>query len=232
MPKHDPRLFESHQDIVPFETIKSRHVTIVGCGAIGTIAGRILARLGGHRFHLIDGETVELRHLNREVYAHDQIGSNKATALAYQLTGIHPRVRAITTAKPFSPTQLDPGKEDIVLLTTSDPAIPQAALDAMNAWPPAERPAVFMARHTGLLGGYWMADLRSAAVAEVPSGIPWLVPTGRDAPDSRERIATTAHVVSGILVQAIADHIMGRPVRERFDVDLEAWVRGTAEATA
>lgn len=225
MPAHDPRLFESHQDIIPIERIKDRHFTIVGCGSLGTVTGRILARLGGHRFHLIDGERVEIRHLNREVFSHDQVGTNKATGLAYQLSGIHPKVRAVTTAKPFSPDHLERGKEDIILLSSSDPALPQQVLDTVATWDDGERPALFVTRHTGLVGGYWYVDLKKESRKDVPDDLHWLVPTGRETSDARSRIATTAHVVSGILAQAIIDHILGHPLRERVDVDLGALVR-------
>lgn len=219
MPQHDPRLFESHQEIIPFETIKERHFTIVGCGSLGTIAGRILARLGAHRFHLVDGEKVEIRHLNREVFTQDQIGTNKATALAYQLTGIHPKVRAITTARHYEVDHLMRGKEDILLLTTNDPSVPQMVLDEVNQWDRAERPTLFVARHTGLTGGYWMADLKTETHTGVPA-LPWLLPSGVETADANRRIATTAHFVAGVVGQAIVEHILGRRIAERVDLDL------------
>lgn len=229
MPAHDPKLFESHQDIIPLDTIKERHFTIIGCGSIGTITGRILARLGAHRFHLVDGDKVEMRHLNREVFSHDQIGTNKAAGLAYQLTGIHPRVRAVTTAKRFDADYLERGKEDIILLTTNDPLVPQGVLDTVNQWDQTERPALFCARHSRLLGGYWYADLRQDGHTKVPE-LPWLGPTGQEAPDAHARIATTAHVVSGLVAQAIVDHIVGHAVADRVDIDLARLLRPGADS--
>lgn len=230
MPTQDPRLFESHQELMPLEAIKDRHFTIVGCGSLGTITGRILARLGAHRFHLVDGERVEIRHLNREVFTQDQIGMNKATALAYQLTGIHPKVRAVTTANPFEPDHLMRGKEDILLLATSTTDLPQTVLDAVNLWDRNERPALFVARHTGLTGGYWMRDLKTDDLEQVPA-LPWLVPTGKGTEDANRRIATTAHVVSGIVSQAIVEHVMGHRIVQRYDLDLEKMLKHGMEAT-
>ncbi len=217
----DRALFESHQDIIPLEAIEGRRFTIVGCGSLGTLLGRILARLGGVKFHLIDGEKVELRHLNREVFAHGQIGDSKAAALAKQLQEIHPKVRSVTTAKTFDAGQLNVGKEDIVILASSDIELPSRVLESIRGWPGVEpRPAVFVTRHSGLVGGYWHADLAREPDAKIPKNIRWLVPTGVDKPDARSRIATTAHVVSGITGQAIVEHIMGRPVEPLVTVDL------------
>lgn len=225
MAQPDPAFFESHQDIIPLSRIQDRHFTVVGCGSLGTIMSRILARLGAHRFHLIDAERVHLRHLNREVFSHDQIGENKAAALSFQLQGINPKVRSITTAQPFRPDQLVRGRESIVVLASSDPELPIRALDYLRTWDEMERPAVFVARHTGLIGGYWMADLAREPQAKLPAGVPWLVPTGQETADRRSRIATTAHAVAGVAAQAVVEHLMGRPVRTRVDVDLAAIVR-------
>lgn len=207
------------------EAIERRHFTVIGCGSLGTVMGRILARLGAHRFHLIDGEAVELRHLNREVFSHDQLGDNKAAALASQLQRIHPKVRSVTTAKRFDVGHLQRGKEDVIVCTTSDLTVPGQVLEAVRGWDESERPAVLVARHTRLVGGYWMADLRTDPSADLPPDLPWMIATGSQESDARCRIATTAHAVAGLTSQAVVEHINGRRVKPVVTLDLGELLR-------
>lgn len=205
------------------DSIRDRHFTIIGCGSLGTLLARVLARLGAHKFHLIDSERVEMRHLNREVFAHEQIGENKAAALSQQLRAIHPRVRSVTTGQPFDSDLLWSDKEDVIICSTSDVGVPQRVIETAREWEEAHRPAVFVTRHTGLIGGYWMADLRKEPDARVPP-LAWLVPTGSDAPDARSRIATTAHAVAGLTSQAIVAYLQGQALRSLVTVDLAALI--------
>lgn len=226
-----PTLFSSHQEIIPLDVIRARHFTIAGCGALGTILARILARLGTHRFHLIDGDKVEERHLNREVFGHDQVGSNKAAALSYQLGRIHSKVRCVTTGKKLSKDDLLPGREDHLILAADDPDLALAVFDWVRDWAPEERPTLWVTYLAGLRGGYGFFDLKQ----EVPSALPEDLEDLRQALHASkgakegapraDRIATTAYVVSGLLAQAIADRLMTRPIRDVVTIDLGATVR-------
>ncbi|MBW3581789.1 MAG: ThiF family adenylyltransferase [Euryarchaeota archaeon] len=225
MPTADPAFFAGHQEILPLDAIRARHFTIAGCGSLGSLIGRILARLGAHRFHLVDAEKVELRHLSRSVYAFEHVGTNKAAALSFQLGKIHSKVRCVTTSKALTEDHLKRGKEDILIFTTSDPTLPKRALEWFRDWPANERPSMWVTRYSELQGGYWYADLKNDMPDAVPE-LPWLHPTGHDQPDAARRIVTTAHVVAGLVCHSIVDHFMARPFKARVDVDLEALLRG------
>lgn len=220
MPTADPAFFSGHQEILPLDIIRARHFTIVGCGSLGSVIGRILSRLGAHRFHLIDGEKVELRHLSRSVYAFEQVGTNKAAALSYQLGEIHSKVRCVTTSKPLSLEHLKAGKEDILILSSSDPGLPKRALDWFRDWQPQDRPTMWVTRYSALKGGYWFADLKKGLPERIPD-LPWLTPTGHDQADAQRRIVTTAHAVAGLTCQSIVQHLMARPFRDLVTLDLE-----------
>jgi hypothetical protein len=238
MPKLDPSHYERHQGLVPLEAIQDQKVMLIGCGSLGSVIGRLLARLGIIRFHLIDPAAVTPLHLNRMAYTEDQVGHNKAAALASILNRIHKRVRCITTAKAFEKDHLTPGRETVIIITTSDPRLPPKILDGLGSWPREKRPVVLVARHAGLTGGYWLADLAEDTETNWPSDLPWL--SLRDPPKPAEeiRVTTTASFAAAIATQALIDHLISRigssalpiNVRRQVEFDLGAIVHQRAPA--
>lgn len=71
-------------------------VLFAGCG-VGSAPAEAAARLGVTNFILVDGDTVELHNLNRQSFAHDDIGTPKVTALKKRILQINPdaKVEAI-----------------------------------------------------------------------------------------------------------------------------------------
>lgn len=203
----EPAHYQRHQDLLPLEAVQDKHVLLVGCGSLGTLIARILARLGVLRFHLIDPAAVTPLHLNRAAFSEDQIGHNKAAALSSVLTRIHKRVRCITTAKPFDADHLTRGRDDAIVITTSDPRLPPKIIGAMDDWPKPERPAVLVTRYADLTGGYWLADLAHDNEVHWPSDLPWLSLREPPEPEKESRIATTAHFAAAIATQALVDHL-------------------------
>lgn len=233
MPKVDPTHFSRHQRIIPLEAVQDQHVMMLGCGSLGTLIARILARLGISRFHLIDPAAVTPHHLNRAAFSEDQVGHNKAAALSIVLARIHKSVRCITTAKPFSLDHLTVGRENAIVITTSDPRLPPRVIGGVMDWPKEERPIVLVARHAGLTGGYWLTDLSQEDEPKWPSDLPWLSLADPPDPKSESRIATTAHFAAAIATQALVDHMVKRRggsdhtvrVKRQVDFDLGAFVR-------
>lgn len=232
MPKVDPALFDRHQELVPFSVLEKRNFLLIGCGSLGSTLARILARLGVSRFHLIDPDTVTHHHLNRAAYHHDQIGQNKAAALSTVLDRIHKGVRCITTSKPFEPDHLTEEREDVIIITTSDPRLPPKVMGAVSEWAKENRPLLMVARHAGLTGGYWMADLAKEQEVAWPSDLPWLSLKNPPVPKDEARIATTANFAASITAQALVDQMAHREsngadrpkVKHQLEFDLGAIV--------
>jgi hypothetical protein len=65
-----------------YQKIGSAHLTMVGCGGIGSAVTLFAAGMGVRRFLLIDGDKVELSNLNRQLaYNRSDIGKHKTKAL-------------------------------------------------------------------------------------------------------------------------------------------------------
>jgi molybdopterin/thiamine biosynthesis adenylyltransferase len=63
------------------------HVVLIGCGGLGGEVGHGLARKGIGRLTLLDHDTVELTNLARQFFLAEDLGQNKALALAKRLAG-------------------------------------------------------------------------------------------------------------------------------------------------
>lgn len=76
------------------ENIKNKHVVILGLGGWGTWLALNLSLLGVGELTLVDGDTVELSNLNRQVlYRHENIGQQKALAAKKCLEHINPYIK-------------------------------------------------------------------------------------------------------------------------------------------
>lgn len=75
------------------ERLKAQHVVVLGLGGWGTWTTLNLALAGFGRLTLVDGDTVELSNLNRQVlYRHEDIGLPKVEAAKKNLRSINPNV--------------------------------------------------------------------------------------------------------------------------------------------
>lgn len=58
-------------------------VIIIGCGGVGSfLAPSISLLVGAHYVRLVDGDTLEVKNLNRQLFGQESIGKNKASELA------------------------------------------------------------------------------------------------------------------------------------------------------
>jgi bacteriocin biosynthesis cyclodehydratase domain-containing protein len=74
--------------------LRDAHVVVLGVGGLGTWSALSLACCGIGRLTLVDGDTVELSNLNRQVmYSEEDIGHPKATVAAAALRRFNPGVR-------------------------------------------------------------------------------------------------------------------------------------------
>ncbi len=82
-----------HKFIIPKklqDKIKNCRIMLLGCG-LGTQIGVLAARTGFTNFILIDGDKVDISNLNRQAFRYDDIGKNKAEALASIIKEINPK---------------------------------------------------------------------------------------------------------------------------------------------
>lgn len=73
------------------ERLAAAHVLVVGLGGVGGFAAEFLARAGIGHLTLVDGDTVSLTNINRQIAAlHSTVGCPKAQVIARRLADIHP----------------------------------------------------------------------------------------------------------------------------------------------
>ncbi len=76
------------------ERLKSKHVLVMGLGGVGGIASEMIARSGVGEMTIIDGDTIDLSNINRQVIAlHSNVGNAKAEELGKRLKDINPDLK-------------------------------------------------------------------------------------------------------------------------------------------
>jgi len=92
------RVMEDRDEIVvrrdsgtPVSWFRGRKVLILGCGALGSWLGEVVARANPGLVHLVDNSIVKPGLLVRQNYRPEDIGANKAEALALRLRTISPK---------------------------------------------------------------------------------------------------------------------------------------------
>ena len=87
------------QDICPADVMRDLHVTVVGCGAVGSFTALALAKMGVGSMTLYDPDKVEEHNLPVQFFANLDLGKHKVDALANQLVAMtETRITAIPEA--------------------------------------------------------------------------------------------------------------------------------------
>lgn len=73
------------------ESVQDR-IHIIGCGAIGSILGDSLARMGLTKITLYDFDTVEEHNIANQMYTEDDLRKPKVEALAARMRAINPQM--------------------------------------------------------------------------------------------------------------------------------------------
>ena len=81
----------------PAAWFRDKRVLLLGCGALGSWLAEAIARAGPKGIHLIDNSIVKPGLLVRQNYRAEDIGSNKANALASRVTAIDNRISTEAT---------------------------------------------------------------------------------------------------------------------------------------
>lgn len=86
------------------EAVKRQRTLIIGAGALGSAVADSLIRLGVVNLAVMDGDLLDVGNLCRHVLTIDDVGHNKAIALAAHLNRAAPDARVVPFASQFPPS--------------------------------------------------------------------------------------------------------------------------------
>ncbi len=79
------------------EKLKSKNVLIVGMGGVGAYAAEMICRAGIGKMTLVDGDTINITNINRQLPAlHNSIGKSKTELMKSRLKDINPEIQIKT----------------------------------------------------------------------------------------------------------------------------------------
>jgi hypothetical protein len=81
----DPERLKRHQSHIT-ETMRQIGLNIIGVGSVGSMAAFILLKMGFYNTRVFDADKVEEHNLGNQIYPDELVGTNKALALAKEMT--------------------------------------------------------------------------------------------------------------------------------------------------
>jgi tRNA A37 threonylcarbamoyladenosine dehydratase len=86
------------------DKLKNSHVLVVGMGGVGSFAAEFIARAGVGAMTIVDGDTVDITNINRQLPAlHSTIGQPKVTIVGDRLMDINPELKLTRLQEFLSP---------------------------------------------------------------------------------------------------------------------------------
>ena len=83
------------------EKLKNSNILIVGVGGVGSFAAEFIARAGVGKITIVDGDTVDITNINRQLPAlHSTVGLSKVDVVGDRLLDINPELE-LTRIKEF-----------------------------------------------------------------------------------------------------------------------------------
>lgn len=110
--------FLRHSAWVNENSFKDTVLNIVGCGAVGSNAAMLAARMGWTKFQLWDDDIVEDHNLPNQAFFPEHINMPKVEALASQLIKFNPSVKVVTHNKRFTTKEDAQSVEGILFIAT------------------------------------------------------------------------------------------------------------------
>jgi len=90
------------------EKLTKANVLVVGLGGVGSFAAEFLARAGVGSMTIVDGDTVDITNINRQLPAlHSTIGKHKVEVVAERLLDINPEIKLIKINEFLNPERMD-----------------------------------------------------------------------------------------------------------------------------
>lgn len=89
------------------DALKDAHILVVGLGGVGSFAAEFLARAGIGSLTIVDGDTVDLTNINRQLPAlHSTLGKEKANVMEARLKDINPEIKITTINRFLNPEEM------------------------------------------------------------------------------------------------------------------------------
>ncbi|WP_445432091.1 tRNA threonylcarbamoyladenosine dehydratase [Chryseobacterium indoltheticum] len=102
------------------EKLNKAAVLVVGLGGVGSFAAEFLARAGVGKMTIVDGDTVDITNINRQLPAlHSTVGKHKVDVVSERLMDINPNLELVKVNEFLNPERmaeiLDDGNFDYIL---------------------------------------------------------------------------------------------------------------------
>lgn len=102
------------------EKLTKANVLVIGLGGVGSFAAEFIARAGVGNMTIVDGDTVDITNINRQLPAlHSTVGKHKVEVVAERLLDINPKLNLTQINEFLNPERmgqiLDEGKFDYIL---------------------------------------------------------------------------------------------------------------------
>lgn len=90
------------------EKLNKANVLVVGLGGVGSFAAEFLARAGVGNMTIVDGDTVDITNINRQLPAlHSTVGKHKVEIVGERLLDINPKLALIKINEFLNPERMD-----------------------------------------------------------------------------------------------------------------------------
>lgn len=90
------------------EKLNKASVLVVGLGGVGSFAAEFLARAGVGNMTIVDGDTVDITNINRQLPAlHSTVGKHKVEVVAERLLDINPKINLVKINEFLNPERMD-----------------------------------------------------------------------------------------------------------------------------
>ncbi|MDP9958944.1 tRNA threonylcarbamoyladenosine dehydratase [Chryseobacterium lathyri] len=88
--------------------LNKANVLVIGLGGVGSFAAEFLARAGVGNMTIVDGDTVDITNVNRQLPAlHSTVGKHKVEVVAERLLDINPKMNLIKINEFLNPERMD-----------------------------------------------------------------------------------------------------------------------------
>lgn len=90
------------------EKLRNSSILVVGLGGVGSFAAEFLARAGIGKMTIVDGDTVDITNINRQLPAlHSTVGKEKAAVVSERLLDINPELKLTTVNSFLNPENME-----------------------------------------------------------------------------------------------------------------------------
>jgi len=88
--------------------LNNANVLVVGLGGVGSFAAEFLARAGVGKMTIVDGDTVDITNVNRQLPAlHSTVGKHKVEVVAERLLDINPKLNLTKINEFLNPERME-----------------------------------------------------------------------------------------------------------------------------